>query len=46
MGILGGRVGAGTGSPGSYQGDDQGELIVSVMFSCTINQLAQVSTRG
>lgn len=43
MGILWGRVGAGTGS---YQGDDQGELIVSVMFSCTINQLAQVSTRG
>lgn len=39
-------MGAGTGSPGSYQGDDQGELIVSVMFSSTINQLAQIPTRG
>lgn len=45
MGILGGGWGGGVmrGSPGRYRRDDQGQLMVSAMFSCTMNHLACVS---
>lgn len=45
-GTIGGRVGVIRGSPGTYRWDDQGQLIVSVMFSCTMNHLPQIATGG
>lgn len=45
-GNIGGRVGVVKWSPGSYRWDNQGQLIVSVMFSCTMNHLPQIATGG